>query len=252
MPAGTLTLVRNAKRGVPRKISLRRYRTVHSRKNRTNNKYSIRTNASSGLRTLKNPFGKKYWCNLRYVENMAISANGTTGLSAIQEQFTLNNVFDPRYSVGGHQPYLYDQISPMYERLWVWGAKVTLEFSNPTHDGMYVGYRVRSTTNGNGTANRTLDFIQELRDSKCKPVNNTGAQTTKYSFYVSNPKVMGITNIQYNNLEYSHTVGGSPSVQSLLEPFAVHTVAGETGVIRCNVIIDYKVCFTNPITQPQS
>lgn len=198
------------------------------------------------------PFAQKFMVRLPYVENYAISADGTTGLTSVQNTFSLNNLFDPRYNVGGHQPLQYDSISPAYERVWCWGAKVVLTFSNPTYDGMYVGYRVRGNTNSVVTTGQNLEYIQEMRESKIKPLNGSGSQTCQFKFYVDNPKVLGVTKGQYNNLEYSHPVNNNPAVLVWLEPFALHSVSGETGVVRCNVNITYYAQMTNPISQAQS
>jgi len=198
------------------------------------------------------PFGRQYFAKLPYVENFAISASGTTQLSATQYTYVSNSVYDPRYETGGHQPLQYDYLAAVYERVWVHGAKVTLTFSNPTHDGMWVGYRCRAATNSVATSGQNLEYVQEMRDSIIKPCNNTGSQTKTFTFYVPNYRLFGITKTQYTNLEYSHVINAAPTAFGVIEPFAIHTVVGETGVIRCNIKITYFCQFTNPITAPQS
>lgn len=198
------------------------------------------------------PLGRTYFAKLPYVENFAISCDGTTGLSTVALSFSSNNVYDPQLEVGGHQPLQYDILAAHYERVWVWGAAVTLTFTNPTFDGMWVGYRVRSQTNSTASSAQTLSYLQETRDTAIRPLNNTGSQTTVFKFYVSNPKVFGINKQQYSNLEYSHTAAASPAVQNYIEPFGIHSVSGETGVVRVNVKITYYCQFTNPISEPQN
>lgn len=199
------------------------------------------------------PFNVRYNTRLPYVENYAITADGTTGLSAVVNQFSGNSVYDPRYNIGGHQPLQFDQISIAYERVWVWGTKVILTFANPSHDGMYVGYRVRASTNAVTTNGKNIEYIQEMRESKIRAINNSGKQSTTFTFYVNNPKVLGITKTQYSNVDYSELTGGPISpVSTLVEPYAIHTVNGETATVRCNIKLIYYAQFTNPITQGQS
>lgn len=198
------------------------------------------------------PFGRTFYAKLPYVENYAIAVVGTTGLSTVNLTYRANDVFDPRFDLGGHQPLQYDALAAAYERVWVHGCKVTLTFSNPEHDGMWVGYRVRAGTNIVATNGQTLDYIQEMRESAISPLNNTGSQKKVYTFYVPNAKVFGITKAQYANLDYSHTTATSPIPQVFIEPYAVHTIFDQTSSVRVNIKMTYYCQFTNPVTQEQS
>lgn len=198
------------------------------------------------------PFGREFFARLPYVENFALSADGTLATSAIASTFSCNNVFDPRVQVGGHQPLQYDSISLAYERVWVHGCKAEITFNNTTLDGLYVGYRIRANTNAITTNGKSLDYIQEMRESVIAPLNNSGTQTKKFTVYIPNHKILGITKAQYANLEYSHGVNTNPAVFVYIEPYALHTVIGETATCRCNVKLTYYCQFTNPVTLPQS
>lgn len=198
------------------------------------------------------PLGREYMARLPYVENFPIIANGTTGLSATGFIFVSNSVYDPRYDLGGHQPLQYDFMAAAYERVWVHGCQVTLTFSNPDADGMWVGYRCRTNTNTVSTVSKTLEYIQEMRDSVIAPINNTGSQTKTFTFYVPNAKLFGISKQQYCNLEYSHATNGGPQAFGLIEPYAISTIGDGNHTVRCNIKITYYCQFTNPITQPQS
>lgn len=198
------------------------------------------------------PFGRTFSARLPYVENFAISCDGTVGQTSGTFTMRLNSIYDPRFELGGHQPMQFDILSVAYERVWVHGAKVELTFSNPEYDGMWCGYRVRASTNTLGSYARTIDYIQEMRDCKFVPINNTGRQSKKFVFYVSNRAAFGVTKAQYSNTEYSHTMSSNPPSEVLLEPFALHTISGQTSTIRCNIRVTYYCQFTNPITQAQS
>lgn len=225
----------------------------YTRRN-TNNKGLVAIGA--GRPTIQRgylPFGTAYFAKLPYVENSYIEANGTTGLSSVGYTYAANNAYDPRYQTGGHQPLQYDILASHYERVWVWGCAVELTFSNPAYDGMWVGYRCRGNTNPIATTGQSLEHLQEMRESAIRPLNNTGSQKTTFKFWISNPRLLGITKAQYNNLEYSHTTGGNPAVFNLIEPFAVHTVTGETvAPVRYNIKMTYYCQFTNPMSELQN
>lgn len=199
------------------------------------------------------PFGRQYKARLPYVETNFISCNDLTQLTDVGSTYRANSVFDPRFEVGGHQPLQYDILQAIYERCWVQGCKVELTFSNPSADGMYCGYRVRGATNPVTTTGKTIEYLGEMRDSVYKPINNTGNQTCKFNFYVPCAKMLGLTNAQYADIQYSESMIAAVFPAVLIEPFALTTSGtGVSDTIRYVIKMTYHVTFTNPITAPQS
>lgn len=195
------------------------------------------------------PFTTGGLYKLPFSESFAITANGTLGTAAITYQYGLSGPYDPRINLGGMQPIQWDQVSPMYERYWVWGAKVTVTFNNPSNDGMLVGFRIRGSTNTLATSGLTIAEIKETELTKSRWVNNSGNQTRVFKAYIRPWQILGITKTQYNNLEYSAQTTAVPTVQPVLEPFALHTVTGEdAATIRCTVRIVYYIQMTNKIS----
>jgi len=205
----------------------------------------------AGRQTGYLPFGEKYLCRLPYVDNSFITASGTTGVVSTNA-YRLNSMFDPLYAVGGNQPLQFDTLAANYERFFVKRASVHITFSNPDYDGVWVGFRVRAATNSVTIAGQTLNYAQELANTEFHPINNTGSQTSSFSFDVDLPKIFGVTEAQYGNLEYSHTTAANAGVDALLEIAAAHTVTGENATVRYNVKIIYHADCTNRISQPES
>ncbi len=197
-------------------------------------------------------FPASYFARLKYAENSFITASGTTGTSAIGFKYSTNNTFDPRFSLGGTQPLEYAEMSAVYLRAFDHSCKVTLEFTNPTHDGMYVGYRIRHAGNTVTTENQSIDYLQTLQWTKFAAINNTGSQTKTFTVYVPNHQVFGVTKTQYQNLEYSHLTSANPSDYAWIEPFAYHTIAGENATVRYNIKMTYYTQFTNRVSSAQS
>lgn len=198
------------------------------------------------------PFGREYIARLPYVENYYASADGTTGLSDVPYTYRGNSVYDPRYNAGGHQPFQYDILSPLYERVWVDRADIEVTFSNPSADGCWVGLRCRCATNSVATAGNGLDYLQELADSMLQPLNNTGTQAVVMRATVLGYKAVGISKAAWENLEYSHTTNGDPSAGWFIEPYVVNTISGTTATVRINIKITYHCRFTNRVSTTQS
>lgn len=200
------------------------------------------------------PFGESMDVRLPYVENFAISCSGTTGLTTTSNTFYGNNMFDPRVQIGGHQPMQYDVLALLFFRYRVTAVECCITFSNPLFDGMWVGYRVRGNANGVLTSGQTLDYIQEMSNIEIAPLNNTGSQVQVFRFRFDIAKFMGITAVQAGDNAYVGSFTGTiaPSSFPLIEPFALHTVAGEDSTVRCNIELIYHARCSDRITTAQS
>lgn len=114
----------------------------YKKKPRKQTKYGkpfLRTNGMKLSRTM-NPFPTNYVCKLRYSQVLPLTSGvGSWGY----QRFQLNNLYDPDYSGVGHQPRGYDEITAIYQRYLVLGAKIKLKILQTTSQNAYVGFTVR-------------------------------------------------------------------------------------------------------------
>lgn len=207
-----------------------------------------RSNASSyfgapsyTIQTGRLPFSRGGFFRLPYSESFALSADGSLGTAAVGYTYNLTSPYDPRIEIGGGQPIQWDQLTPAFERYQVWGAKVSITFSNPLNDGAFVGFRVRSSVNTTATSGKTIAELKETDLTRSKFINNSGRQVESFKFYIRPWHVYGITKQQYVNLEYTSIDNTIPAVSTIVEPFLLHTVFGETNTIRCTIRVVYYV-----------
>lgn len=195
------------------------------------------------------PFSKNSGNSLPYAESSSITANGTNGIAYGTYTYNLTGPYDPRIQALGGQPIQWDIVSPQYERYQVLGCYFYITFSNPSHDGMFVGYRVRGSTNSIEVYSKTIDQIKEMELTQSRFINNTGKQVVTFKGYVKPWVILGLNKFQYFDAVYSAQTTSIPTVNVILEPFALHTVSGEeSATIRCTVSLRYLVKFTNKIT----
>lgn len=198
------------------------------------------------------PFTDSYIARLPYVENSFITADGTTGLTSCGYTYRSGNMFDPRAELGGAQPMQYDLLSLVYLRYRVISCEVTVTFSNPSLDGMWVGVRVRPDSNPVATTGQPLDYVQEMDNTMIAPLNNTGSQTKAFKFNFRNRDILGMTEAQHSDVVYTGLFASGAGAGALIEPFASHTVSGENATVRYNVRIVYTAYCSERKTYPQS
>lgn len=202
------------------------------------------------------PFATAYNVRLPYAHTTGFAAPGSS-LSGTFD-FSLSSAYDPDQTGIGHQPMMWDQLSGLYRRYMTHAAVFTLEFTNPTADGLFVGYAIRYTGDAGGHGAKTLDQLSEYRNVVMKPIQNTGSQKVVFRQYVPLHKVFGLPKMIYNadratfsGLTGNFGTGTNPLRHVLLCPLIVDSTGGTTS---CNVRIGVTFYSTlyDPLWQAQS
>ncbi len=184
------------------------------------------------------PFGQMYLCKLPYVFNIIMQAD--FGIATVFS-FRCNSLNDPQLSVGGHQPFQYDQLQTMYRTYFVHGFKYRVTFNNPDQDGMYVGIVIREDTNiANDATGHSFSYIQERRLSFLCPINNTGNQTKTFEGYIALHQIAGLSKVQYKTQidKRGAAVTANPTDEIYLDLVVVEP-AGGTPTLRVTGTLTY-------------
>lgn len=150
-----------------------------------------------------NPFPREYHVRMHYSHWTGLTSPATTLAGGIT--FRLNSLFDPDQTGVGHQPYQFDQLSVLYNKAIVYAAKVDITWSNPSADGVWLGYCLQGSNMAGGVG-KSLPYLQELPYCRMVTLNDTGSQVRKQSVYVDVAKYLNITRKQLfadedNNVE---------------------------------------------------
>lgn len=159
----------------------------------------ITTRGFTSRSTTVAPFPFRYDARLTYGVNVTISTSGSSPLAA-KYRFSLNSGYDPDRTATGSQPYQWDQLIALYQYYLVKAAYVDLSFTDPTVDGLWVGWSVHPSMNTNDDpAGKDLGQLMERPNYTCKGLNNTGAQIVNCRARVPLHEVIGLSRSQYMN-----------------------------------------------------
>lgn len=113
-------------------------------------KRGLRSTRSIGYvpRLLRAAIPKRIYAKLKYTDIGTFSCG--SGALALAYQYQ-SSLFDPRASLGGHQPLFFDQYAAMYKSYIVYGIKYKFTFISQFDYGAtaYVVYRTDTTTETN-------------------------------------------------------------------------------------------------------
>lgn len=185
----------------------------------------------------------------RYVETQPYDP--VAGIVAHQ-QFRANGLRDPNFSIGGHQPYGFDQWMDMYQEFTVIGSKIKATFIAKNQTAIQLAYCgisvIREGDSGNVVVLTTeTPLLLERQDRNYSVLGqaNTGKGMTTVTDNWSLKKYFGQQD--FSSSEFSGTATQSPERQALYDVWITSTVDAtdlpETDVV---ITIDYSAVLTVP------
>lgn len=184
---------------------------------------------------------------VRYYEEVDLTS--TAGSTATYA-FRMNSLFDPNFTGAGHQPYYFDQLSPLYSRYNVLGSKLRVQFSAASDSATSGPWSVGVVGDGNGTISSVETTNRETNTSDSKILMpRTGSNNLATCYCTFAPmRDLGVD-------PYDDTNGADVASNPTGVYFAVlfvSDVGASTSVVRAYVNIEFTVAFDRLVNQTGS
>ncbi len=220
----------------------RRMRRARRARMRTNRNVRVVNPLSKGLVAWNSaaPFPRIKYCSVSYADHYNLTS-GVLSIFGTEQRLTLNGLFDPDITGVGHQPYGFDQLMAIYGFYKVYAVKVELEWFNPSLDGLVVGYKVFNHQDTVPLAGQTYGRAKEFYGIVTKPLQASGSQRLKMTYYTPINKVSGITKLQFksNTDLYQGNAGGNP----ILTPFIALATVNPQAALDISVSVGVKITY---------
>lgn len=186
-----------------------RYSSPNDRKSYTAKKKQMKVRGKQGKRVETYipgtiGFPDTYVTKLKYAETIDIAPGAVIG----QYSYRGNSLYDPDFSGGGHQPGYFDELSKVYTRYRVLGAKITVSFMNNVGTSPLQAVIIPCTEVFTVT---TISLAMENPRVKLLPLLGVaGYQTTTGSLAISTSTILGLKGREVYDLDYSALVTSNP------------------------------------------
>lgn len=211
-------------------------RNKNNRKNpRTKVIVAPRNNGLLGI------FPSRLTTTLPYADQFNLQGATLSAAFGTERAFRLNSLFDPDFTSTGHQPYGFDQVTPFYNKYLVDEVDVTVSFSDPGGDGLYVGVFIKGFNDTSTLTGASISQAMERPLVFCKPLNNTGSQVVVYKRKIRLWEVLGLTKSQYNDCwqQTASAVTTNPSLVPYLS-ISVADANASSPALTCKATIEFK------------
>lgn len=198
---------------------------------------------------------KSKMVRLRYCQEITLNP---TSVNPAVNDFRANDLRDPDFTGGGHQPSGFDQMMPFYDHFTVVGSKISMKFIPTTAGNLVPGYFGIALTDAIGRVGTlgSSDAILESRicGKSYKVGGSYNSQDTKSptvykSFSAS--KFFGKKAIVGAD-QYRGNTATSPTEEAIFECWASSAGLNDPDAMTFLITIDYIAVLTEPKSIPQS
>lgn len=230
-------------------MARRRFRRKFRRKRNTRRRRGRRRPRKA--RIYRQPFGKTKCLKHRYCETNLVLASGGVALPATYN-FLANSAYDPDGTLGGHQPYGFDQMTNFYHHYTVIGCRARFQVRQNTNTTTILMLAV----DGSNTAFATVaDVRTRLEAGGCKTLLINGANQIEkihnMTININPNKFLGIGSPMSSSIVRGVTgglgVGANPAELCYLK-FCIAPVEAALAGVTVTVILDYTVVYSEPKT----
>ena len=218
---------------VARRRTNRRYykRAYGNLRNRIARRHNMSRNNSmlSRNRILPIVLPNKYTCRLRYVTKFTLTPEVND--VSVCKVFRANDLYDPDYSVGGHQPLGFDQLATLYDHFVVVGSKIRVSPVQLTTSSGYPNFWgvALSDTNSSFTGKGFEEIKEQENCSKFKQINLVNNLNDPHGraskMYFSQKKFFNLPKSSFDDV-YQCSASGSPTELAYFVIWCNSTVSG--------------------------
>lgn len=188
------------------------------------------------------PFPQRLNTRVKYCYSGTLTSHASTPRWTGSEQiFRLSSIYDCNYTLAAQQSVVgWSMFDSIYKGYIVNGAKIEVNFSNPSSDGMVCFCSLNQTSSLATLADKTNYEASLVYSSD---VNNTGGQTRKFNFYVKPWSLLGLSKLEWkaNKGTHSSALSANPT-QDILFRIAC-SGASTSQTVHASVRIIYYVTF---------
>lgn len=223
---------------LPKNTQKRRRRVV-KRRNPTNPISFVENFVS------RDPFPPSMRRKLNYCIGVTLGTAATQYQCGTENVWRLASLFDPDQTGGAHQPYGYDQMTPLYARYKVWA--VTMDFTavlKPTVADA-IGLVVLAKGSSSAFSLTGVSFTDAIEKTAAHPIYTKLYEPTRYRQRFSIQQVEGLTSQQFgaNVEEYAAAVGANPGRNPLITVAAACLSSSSATNLDLVVRLEYECEF---------
>ncbi len=205
------------------------------------------------------PFAENYKVRLRYCDRPQLTTTGSVN-TAVGYTFRLGSLYDPDYTGTGHQPYMYDQLTTIYNKYIVEKVDYKVRFRQIAASPLTTLWCGMSLlTDTNSAASAVGDTLNEIRERSTALIRPLAAVNNAANFQIFEGSVLlrqlfGVSAAQYygDQEDFAAINNANPSRQCYLELCLVDPDSGSSTTVEADVELVFHAKMFGFVAPAQS
>lgn len=224
--------------GYKRKRTFKGRKSRKSRKSRAVRRYRPRLNRIGSVTGMP----QSRVTSMRYAELLNVTS--TTGIVGAQV-YRANSLFDPNFSLGGHQPIGYDLMTQQYNHYCVIGSKITATVTDASDSKVNPQVCGIVLTDEATVPYANINSYIESKKGTWRAIQGGASRPTTVKSWFSAKKFFNIKDVKDNVGRIGAGIGSNPTEGSYYV-FWTATQNGTTNTFYVQFVIDYTVLWFEP------
>jgi hypothetical protein len=203
----------------------------------------------------QDPFPPRMFSQLQYTHTGSL-ATGAAANCGSEQVFRLNSLYDPDFTGAGHQPYGFDQISPLYRQYKVTSVDIDIQLTDPSTDGILVAALVQPPAGTFSLTGKQGYAVSEKPGAEVRMLNDSGSQTARIKQHFEMSDLCQISKLEFdaNQSNYVSAVTTNPALSPWLRIAIANMNGGSSSgaTVFMNVTLTFHVVFYERVTQLES
>lgn len=201
------------------------------------------------LSVVNSPLSAMLKATLLYTSDVGITLV-SVGTNPGTHIFSLNSLFDPDLTGGGHQPRGFDQIMTMYDHYTVINTKVRIDaHNNETNRGAYI---VATLRDNNISASNYTDYTESLNSQwKILGIESSGSADKVLALNINPNQFLGRSH-PLSDPDLKGGITSAPKEEAFVHISAMGIDQFTACSVNVMVTLSYTVIFTEPKQPVQS
>jgi hypothetical protein len=200
------------------------------------------------------PFPPQVKRTLKYASTHTLATDATTGAFGPEQRYSLNSLYDPDVSGGGHQPYGFDQLFALYSKYRVDRVSWKITFTTPgaTAD-MICGSAITPVSSGSSLATKLIYYVAEWPNTNTAHLSSSGARVAYITGTIDLWDLVGVSKERYQTDDIFCAANNASPSQVAYINYAVGSYSGSTSQ-ACSTLIElsYEAVAYERIVQAAS
>jgi len=186
------------------------------------------------------PFPPNIRRKFKYCSRHTLYTDASTGGFGGEQRYSLNSLYDPDVSGGGHQPYGFDQVFALYNKYRVDKVTFRITFTTPgSNADLLCAAVLTPVSSGSSLSAKSIEYPLEWPNIQHGHLSSAGSRVCYLTGTADLWTIVGVTQQKYVTDDTFASLSSTSPTQAVYMNLAVGSYSGATSE-ACSMLVELE------------